>query len=123
MDKFFTKLSLLFTIAIIGLTLSVSATAHDFEIDGVYYDIVDDGCVEVVRGTTYYRGGGIEYHYTTGDVVIPARVNGYKVIGIGEFAQIAPSSISLPETLSYIKKHAFGGGTIFELYILPPPTT
>lgn len=117
MDKFFTKLSLLFTIAIIGLTLSVSATAHDFEIDGVYYDIVGDGCVEVVRGTTYYRGGGIEYHHTTGDVVIPARVNGYKVIGIGEFAQIAPSSISLPETLSYIKKYAFGGGTIFELYI------
>ena len=112
----FTKRCTLFAIMLLSL---ISAYAHDFEENGIYYDKVGDGsCVEVVIGRTSTRGGGWEHHFLEGDVVIPARTSrGYKVIGIAAGAYCRVSSISLPETLLYIESGAFLYAPLTELYI------
>ncbi len=90
--------------------LSITASAYDFEVNGIYYNIVSisDLTCEVTKGENYYIG----------DIVIPTTVY-YKgkdltVIGIGKSAfdewsrePHTLTSIILPDKLEYIDSYAF----------------
>ncbi|MGN0207627.1 MAG: hypothetical protein ACI4BC_10310, partial [Muribaculaceae bacterium] len=51
--------------------VATAATAHDFEVDGIYYNKNDDGTVSVTYKGSAYNEYADEY---TGDVVIPSSV-------------------------------------------------
>ena len=97
------------------LLCSITAGAHDFVVDGIFYNIISDNAVEVTyRGispTDYYR----EYH---GDVTIPSTViynsKEYNVTSIRDDAFYGCSSlatITLPEGVTSIGGNAFIGCT------------
>lgn len=85
--------------------LSVSVSAYDFEIDGLYYNVVslDDLTVEVTSGENKYSG----------NIVVPSQINFkdriFKVIRIGEkaFIECQITSIFLPECIRGINDYAF----------------
>lgn len=60
-----------FLVALITCLFSVTTSAHDFEVDGIYYNILSetDMTVEVTyKGTSYYSAA------YTGSVTIPSSV-------------------------------------------------
>lgn len=85
--------------------LSVSVSAYDFEIDGMYYNVlsIDDLTVAVTSGKNKYSG----------DIVVPSQINFkdriFKVIRIGyrAFWQCQIQSILLPESIRVIGQEAF----------------
>ena len=87
--------------------LSVSVSAYDFEIDGLYYNVlsIDTLTVEVTSGENKYSG----------NIVVPSQINFkdriFKVIRIGDhaFYQCQIQSISLPESIKEISSGAFYG--------------
>lgn len=91
------------------LLCSTTSNAYDFEMDGIFYNIIseEDKTVEVTFGNSY------EGKYT-GSVVIPAIVpynsNSYLVTTIGEYAFNACSdltSITIPNSVSSMGCSAF----------------
>ena len=80
-----------------------SALAFDFEVNGIYYNILSDNKVEVTSGTKKY----------VGDVIIPKSVkygNIYKVIQIGNRAFYGCeelTSIEIPNSVLTIGGSAF----------------
>ena len=110
------KLKHLFT-ALLLLCGVGTATAHDFEVDGIYYNITDDTnkTVEVTyRGTSYSQYDD-EY---TGSVVIPESVayNGttYNVTSIGDYAFsfcTGLTSVVIGNSVTSIGYAAFNGCT------------
>ena len=106
------KLKLLFT-ALLLLCCIGMAKAHDFEVDGIYYNILpeEDKTVEVTYRGDYYYYYDNEY---TGSVVIPESVtyNGstYRVTSIGEEAFkgcTGLTSITIPNSITSIGGVAF----------------
>ena len=105
--------TLLATIA--GLLCSISVSAHDFEVDGIYYNITSstDLTVEVTyRGVKYDSYSG-EY---SGTVTIPPTVTydnkTYCVTSIGSpaFALCNKlTNITIPESVTRIGSSAFQG--------------
>ena len=87
-----------------------SASAHDFEVNGIYYNINGNEATVTYRGT-YYSQYVNEY---TGFVVIPSTVtyNGtsYSVTSIGEYAFhycIGLTNINIPNSVTTISDCAF----------------
>ena len=79
--------------------------AEAFEVDGIYYDLNNEGAV-VVPGDASYSG----------DVVIPASINflgdDFPVVSIGDEAFYQCSnltSITIPESVTSIGDWAFSG--------------
>ena len=70
-------------LAVMGLLCCMSVSAHDFEVDGIYYNITTDNTVAVT-----YQGGWSGSYF--GEVKIPESVtyngNSYSVTSIGEEA-------------------------------------
>ena len=96
------------------LSVSVSVHAYDFEVDGIYYNIlsVQDKTVEV----TYreYSNGTYQSDYS-GDVVIPEQVQYneelYSVTSIGLYAFVGCdglTSVTIPKSVTSIGDYAFG---------------
>ncbi len=91
---------------LLALLMPATATAYDFEVDGICYNYCTDGVtVEVTRSPNQ------DY---IGAVTIPAAVtyNGvtYPVTAIGEYAFAYSSdltSVSLPNSLAIIGRYAF----------------
>ncbi len=101
--------NLLFTLFL--LTMPFVASAYDFEVDGIYYNILSDNnfTCEVTNSGNY----GGKY---AGDIVIPATVtynnNTYTVIAIGNKAFEYASgliSITIPDGVTSIGQLAFYG--------------
>ena len=97
---------------VIGLLCSVSVSAEDFEVDGIYYNIISesDKTVEVT-----YRGNH-RYSYSneySGAVTIPESVtysgSTYSVtsIGSGAFCECGLTSVEIPNSVTSIGDGAF----------------
>lgn len=106
--------SLLLTLAM--LLCTISASAHDFEVDGIYYNITDS---EKLTVAVTYRGGGngfVSSNSYSGDVVIPETVTyeskTYSVTSIGDDAFCyctRLTSVTIPEGVTSIGSYAFEG--------------
>ena len=102
------KTCLLTVAALLG---SISAYAHDFEMDGIYYNITSDATVEVTfRGSAY----DIYDNEYSGDIIIPSTVTysrkEYSVTSIGEraFASCTGlTSVTIPNSVTSIGSGAF----------------
>ena len=95
------------------LLCATVATAHDFEVDGIYYNITDDTnkTVKVTYRGTYSDEYSKEY---TGSVVIPESVTydgtTYSVTSIGErafYGCTGLTSITIPNSITSIGYWAF----------------
>ena len=101
------------TLLLLALLLPTHALAHDFEVDGIYYNIINSNEVEVTyQGSSYYQYQN-EY---SGSVTIPTTVtyNGttYSVTTIGNYAFYNCTSlttINIPNSVTTIGGFAFEG--------------
>ena len=98
-------------LAIACLLCSFAASAHDFEVDGIYYGIIDTSSKVVEVTCSHYVNG--QY---TGSVVIPETVTykgtTYRVTSIGEWAFSychGLTSITIPNSVTSIGEGAFYG--------------
>ena len=99
-----------FSLLLLALLLPATATAHDFEVDGIYYNVNGDEATVTYRGTSYDQYID-EY---SGDVTIPATVayNGitYSVTTIGSYAFedcTGLTSVTIPNSVTLIGYEAF----------------
>lgn len=94
---------------LLALLLPATATAYDFEVDGIYYNITSDNTVEVT-----YRDNNYASYF--GSVDIPNNVTHnnvtYTVTAIGDYAFYDSedvSNVSIPETVISIGEKAYYG--------------
>ena len=99
------------TLLLLALLLPTTATAHNFEVDGIFYNIIHGNNATVTYKGTFYYEYSNEY---SGDVTIPSTVtyNGttYSVTSIGEYAFAycsGLSSVTIPNSISSIGDLAF----------------
>ena len=94
------------------LLCATMASAHDFEVDGIYYNITDAANKTVA---VTYRGSS-RYEYSneyTGDVVIPESIvsdgETYRVTSIGRYAfyNCYGLSVVIPNSVTIIGDYAF----------------
>ena len=97
----------------LAIVASVSSFAHDFFVDGIYYNILDDNNVEVTyKGSSIYE---VEYR---NDVVIPDNVlyNGvnYVVASIGKdaFSYSYVKSVIIGNNVKIIGNNAFSNNSL-----------
>ena len=97
----------------LALMAGVSSFAHDFSVDGIYYNILDDNNVEVTyKGSSIYE---VEYR---NDVVIPDNVlyNGvnYVVASIGKdaFSYSNVKSVIIGNNVKTIGNNAFSNNSL-----------
>ena len=86
--------------------------AHDFEVDGIFYDKLKSSSVAVTYKGNHYNSYSNEY---IGDVVIPSSVNyegiNYIVTSIGDYAFwdcTGLTSVVIGNSVTSIGKGAFG---------------
>ena len=115
------------TIAV--LLCSLTASAHDFEVDGIYYNInsTTDLTVAVTYRGSYYDSYSNEY---SGAVTIPSTVTydskTYSVTSIGERAFFECSgltAITITEYVSSIGSYAFNGCSSLKEVVIEDGTT
>lgn len=101
---------LLLTTAV--LLCSISARAHDFEVDGIYYNVTSES--ELTVEVTFKGVHFAQFKEYKGDIVIPEKVefNGkkYNVTGIAEntfYNYIELKSITIPKSVKDIHNRAF----------------
>ena len=93
------------TTLILSVFFSISSSAYDVEVDGIYYNLISKGNVaEVTKGDNLY----------TGDITIPSSINvnevEYSVTIIGDEAFYGCSgltSITIPNSVTSIRDYAF----------------
>ena len=107
-------------------TLTHYATAHDFEVDGIYY------CINGTNATVTYKGTySTQYLYEYNDsVMIPTTVtyNGttYSVTSIGDHAFqscIGLTSVTIPNSVTSIGEYAFSGCSGLKSVTIPNSVT
>ncbi len=101
--------------------------AHDFEVDGIFYNKTSDNTVAVTYKGSYSSTYVGEY---VGDVVIPSSVNyegiTYSVTSIGESAFsgcLSLTSIQIPNSVTSIGSNAFWGCSKLTSVVIPNSVT
>ena len=101
------------TLLLLAFLLPATATAYDFEVDGIYYDIINGNEASVTFSPSATTPVGNDYY---GYVIIPSTVtyNGttYSVTAIGEYAFwncYDLISVTIPNTVTTIAWYAFSG--------------
>ena len=96
------------------LLCSLTASAHDFEVDGIYYNITSS--TDLTVSVTYQGSSSGDYNEYTGTISIPEAVtynsNTYQVTSIGSSAFRlcnSLSSITIPGCVINIGEYAFEG--------------
>ena len=96
---------------LLAFLMPVTALAHDFEVDGIFYNIYGTAATVTYRGVSY--GSYNEY---SGSVSIPETVNyngtTYSVTSIGDYAFRDCSgltSVTIPNSVTSIGNYAFQG--------------
>ena len=104
---------------------SISISAHDFMVDGIYYNVLTNSTVEV----TYLGSYGTSYSYT-GAVTIPSTVTyegiTYSVTSIDNDAFYwcgGLTSVSIPNSVTEIGYRAFEGCTGLTAITIPNSVT
>ena len=114
---------------IVVLLCSIAASAHDFEENGIYYNITSstDLTVEVTYRGSYSNSYSNEY---IGAVTIPETItynsNTYRVTSIGNYAFEDCSSITfitIPEGVTSIGNYVFNGCTSLKEVIIEDGST
>ena len=107
------KQLLRFSFMLLALLLPAAANAHDFEVDGIYYNIINENEASVTYRGSYPSDYSNEY---SGEVIIPSTVtyNGitYPVTDIATFAFGGCSglnSVNIPNSVTEIGNYAFSG--------------
>ena len=108
-QRLFGRLAAVAAVLLLG---AATASAHDFEVDGIYYNINSDGTsVGVTYKGNYYDYYDNEY---SGAVTIPASVTysgkTYSVTSIGDSAFYGCSgltSVEIPNSVTSIGNYAF----------------
>ena len=114
-------------LVLIGLLQLNNSFAYDFEVDGIYYNILSESEVEVTNKAV----SAIVSGFYSGDVVIPEKVtysgNTYRVTAIGEYAfyhcENTVNSITLPNTIVKIGMSAFSSLWNIEEITIPSSVT
>ena len=109
-------------LTIVMLLCNISASAHDFEVDGIFYNIssIEELTVEVTSGDNLYRG----------NIIIPEEVvfkgKTLKVTNIGNSAFHGCSyltSITIPNSVTNIGNSAFYGCSDLNSITIPNSVT
>ena len=107
---------------LLGLVLSVSVSAYDFEVDGIYYNVVSlqDLTAEVTSGTTAYTStvsipSTATYMGRTFDVIAIGSSTFYNCRGL--------TSVIIPESVTSIGSSAFSGCSGLTSVIIPESVT
>ena len=128
MRKIITHFRALLAIAMM-LGVAFPTLAHDFEVDGVYYNYLDESSktVAVTCKGSYYGSYTNEY---TGSVTIPSSVTysgtTYSVTSIGDYAFAYCSgliSITIPNSVTLIGFYAFEACTGLTSVTIPNSVT
>ena len=108
-------------VAMLMLLLPTAAGAYDFEVDGIYYDLVDGHAVVTHNG---------QYNCYSGDVMIPAAVTNegttYPVTVIGHSAFKNSTELItavLPGSITAIEPRVFEGCTALTSMVVPNTVT
>ena len=111
--------------AILLFTCCIAASAHDFEVDGIYYNISGDEAIVTYKGNSYNS-----YNEYSGSVVIPEKVNYngkvYNVTNIGQSAFENCSdltNVTLGNSVLNIEKWAFYGCSSLTSITIPNSVT
>ena len=117
-------------LAVVGVVISVNASAYDFEVDGIYYNIVSAGdktCEVTYKGDeVIYKDQDWRHARTySGVLTIPETIiynnQTIAVVKIGNFAFYDNEliEVNLPSTLITIGDYAFSGCSKLKNIILP----
>ena len=118
-----------FWLTIAALLCSIVVKAHDFEVDGIYYNITSE---EAKQAEVTYKGNSYDSYHDeySGSVTLPATVtyNGvaYRVTSIGSYAFYNCSSltaITIPEGVTSIGDWAFYGCSSLTAITIPEGVT
>ena len=110
-------------VAMVALLCSVAASAHDFMVDGIFYNIISSSGLKV---EVTYKGSDYSAYYDeySGSVVIPESVtyNGktYSVTSIGGFAFYGCSgltSVTISNSVTSIGYSAFNSCSLTSVTI------
>ena len=116
-------------ITIVALLCSLTVSAHNFEVGGIYYNITSS--TDLTVSVTYRGSSSTEYSEEySGAVTIPATVTyygkTYRVTSIGNdafFGCISLTSITIPESVMSIGDYAFRGCISLTSITIPESVT